>query len=286
MIQSMTGFGKTHVSLPDVKITIEIKSVNGKFLDCSIRIPPRYKEKELIIRDLIGTRLQRGKIDFLLNEQWVGYNKQLAINTGLVKQYMEDFRKIAPFMSDSELVRIVAHFPDIKMHEDKELDKITWQNTLDKISTALTTLVDFRKTEGSKLQIDLKNQVKKIKTTLEGITPYEQQRIDRLKNKLCSNLKMLDQEFDRNRMEQELIYYIEKLDINEEKVRLDSHCTYFLEELNSNQSNGKKLNFIAQEMGREINTLGAKANNLEIQKLVVQMKDYLERIREQVMNIL
>ena len=286
MIQSMTGFGKSHISLPNIKVTIEIKSVNSKYLDCSIRIPLRYKEKEMTIREIIGTHLQRGKIDFLLNEEWIENNEQVAINTVLIRQYMKGFREIAPELSNRELLPIVASFPDIAVPSQEELDEKTWQNILDRILTTLTQLVNFRKEEGGKLQIDLKNQAKKIQDTLKETAPYEQQRINKIKTKLTSSLEKLKQEFDENRMEQELIYYIEKLDINEEKTRLRNHCLYFLDELNSDQSNGKKLNFIAQEMGREINTLGAKANHSKIQKLVVEMKDYLERIREQLMNIL
>ena len=286
MIQSMTGFGKSYISLSKVKTTIEIKSLNGRYLDCYIRVPPRYREKEIEIRKMIETHLQRGKVDFFLNEEKIEFNKQTLINADLIKQYMEGFRDISPESSDAELLSIVTRIPDITIISQEELDEKTWQNIRDGILTAIEQLVSFRKDEGSRLEVDLKIQLEKIQDMLKEIEPYEKEQIEKTKNKLTLELKRLEQELDKNRIEQELIYYLEKMDINEEKVRLRNHCFHFLEELNFKTSNGKKLNFIAQEMGREINTLGAKANSFEIQKFVVQMKDRLERIRQQLMNIL
>lgn len=286
MIQSMTGYGKAVAECSDKKITIEIRSLNSKSIDLNTRLPFLYKEKELDIRKILSEKLQRGKIDFTVNTEATADNKAQQINPEIIKAYINEFKAIVPEATDPELLAIVMRLPDVMAFTCKELDEEEWNIFLKVLYEAIDNLNEFRIAEGKVLEQDFIQRINKIKELLVQVEPFEKERIQTLKDRFTKNLEELSSEYDPNRFEQELIYYLEKLDITEEKVRLKNHCEYFLESLNSNESEGKKLGFICQEIGREINTLGSKSNHSEMQKIVVQMKDELEKVKEQVLNIL
>lgn len=286
MIQSMTGYGKAVAECSDKKITIEIRSLNSKSIDLNTRLPFLYKEKELDIRKILSEKLQRGKIDFTVNTEATADNKAQQINPEIIKAYINEFKAIVPEATDPELLAIVMRLPDVMAFTCKELDEEEWNIFLKVLYEAIDNLNEFRIAEGKVLEQDFIQRINKIKELLVQVEPFEKERIQTLKDRFTKNLEELSSEYDPNRFEQELIYYLEKLDITEEKVRLKNHCEYFLENLNSNESEGKKLGFICQEIGREINTLGSKSNHSEMQKIVVQMKDELEKVKEQVLNIL
>lgn len=286
MIQSMTGYGKAVAECSDKKITIEIRSLNSKSIDLNTRLPFLYKEKELDIRKILSEKLQRGKIDFTVNTEATADNKAQQINPEIIKAYINEFKAIVPEATDPELLAIVMRLPDVMAFTCKELDEEEWNIFLKVLYEAIDNLNEFRIAEGNVLEQDFIQRINKIKELLVQVEPFEKERIQTLKDRFTKNLEELSSEYDPNRFEQELIYYLEKLDITEEKVRLKNHCEYFLESLNSNESEGKKLGFICQEIGREINTLGSKSNHSEMQKIVVQMKDELEKVKEQVLNIL
>lgn len=286
MIQSMTGYGKAVAECSDKKITIEIRSLNSKSIDLNTRLPFLYKEKELDIRKILSEKLQRGKIDFTVNTEATADNKAQQINPEIIKAYINEFKAIVPEATDPELLAIVMRLPDVMAFTCKELDEEEWNIFLKVLYEAIDNLNEFRIAEGNVLEQDFIQRINKIKELLVQVEPFEKERIQTLKDRFTKNLEELSSEYDPNRFEQELIYYLEKLDITEEKVRLKNHCEYFLENLNSNESEGKKLGFICQEIGREINTLGSKSNHSEMQKIVVQMKDELEKVKEQVLNIL
>lgn len=282
----MTGYGKAVAECSDKKITIEIRSLNSKSLDLNTRLPFLYKEKELDIRKILSEKLQRGKIDFTVNTEATADNKTQQINPEIIKSYIKEFKQIVPDATDPELLAIVMRLPDVMAFTCKELDEEEWDIFVKLMNEALGNLNQFRLAEGKVLEQDFIQRMGKIKDLLVQVEPFEQERIKNLKERFTKNLDELSSEYDPNRFEQELIYYLEKLDITEEKVRLKNHCDYFLENLSSNESEGKKLGFICQEIGREINTLGSKSNHSEMQKIVVQMKDELEKVKEQVLNIL
>lgn len=286
MIQSMTGYGKAVAECSDKKITIEIRSLNSKSIDLNTRLPFLYKEKELDIRKILSEKLQRGKVDFTVNTEATADNKAQQINPEIIKAYINEFKAIVPEATDPELLAIVMRLPDVMAFTCKELDEEEWNIFLKVLYEAIDNLNEFRIAEGNVLEQDFIQRINKIKELLVQVEPFEKERIQTLKDRFTKNLEELSSEYDPNRFEQELIYYLEKLDITEEKVRLKNHCEYFLESLNSNESEGKKLGFICQEIGREINTLGSKSNHSEMQKIVVQMKDELEKVKEQVLNIL
>lgn len=286
MILSMTGYGKAVAECSDKKITIEIRSLNSKSLDLNTRLPFLYKVKELDIRKLLSEKLQRGKVDFSVNTEATADNKAQQINPEIIKAYINEFKVIIPEATDPELLAIVMRLPDVMAFTCKELDEEEWNIFLKVLNEAIENLNQFRLAEGKVLEQDFIQRIGKIKELLVQVEPFEKERIQTLKERFTKNLEELSSEYDQNRFEQELIYYLEKLDITEEKVRLKNHCDYFLENLNSNESEGKKLGFICQEIGREINTLGSKSNHSEMQKIVVQMKDELEKVKEQVLNIL
>jgi uncharacterized protein (TIGR00255 family) len=286
MIQSMTGYGKAVAECSDKKITIEIRSLNSKSIDLNTRLPFLYKEKELDIRKVLSEKLQRGKVDFTVNTEATADNKAQQINPEIIKAYINEFKAIVPEATDPELLAIVMRLPDVMAFTCKELDEEEWNIFLKVLYEAIDNLNEFRIAEGKVLEQDFIQRINKIKELLVQVEPFEKERIQTLKDRFTKNLEELSTEYDPNRFEQELIYYLEKLDITEEKVRLKNHCEYFLESLNSNESEGKKLGFICQEIGREINTLGSKSNHSEMQKIVVQMKDELEKVKEQVLNIL
>ena len=282
----MTGYGKAVAECSDKKITIEIRSLNSKSIDLNTRLPFLYKEKELDIRKVLSEKLQRGKVDFTVNTEATADNKAQQINPEIIKAYINEFKAIVPEATDPELLAIVMRLPDVMAFTCKELDEEEWNIFLKVLYEAIDNLNEFRIAEGNVLEQDFIQRINKIKELLVQVEPFEKERIQTLKDRFTKNLEELSTEYDPNRFEQELIYYLEKLDITEEKVRLKNHCEYFLESLNSNESEGKKLGFICQEIGREINTLGSKSNHSEMQKIVVQMKDELEKVKEQVLNIL
>jgi len=289
MIQSMTGFGRATLVLPKKKITVEVKSLNSKQIDISTRIPSFYKEKELQVRSFLSSKLRRGKIELSVFVENTGAASQYKVNKDLVDVYMNSLQEFSnEKVSAGELLTIAMRLPDAMKVEREEIDEEEWNAVMGVVKEAVDALVDYRKKEGLSLENDIKAQITTIDALHNEVPKYEQERIDTIKDRISTKLTDVLQsvDFDRDRLEQEMIYFIEKLDVSEEKVRLKNHCAYFIETMDSDESNGKKLGFISQELGREINTMGSKANHTEIQKLVVQMKDALEKIKEQVLNVL
>lgn len=288
MIQSMTGYGKAVLQLPSKKVTIEIKSLNSKNLDLNVRIPSYYKEKELAVRKKLAKTLVRGKVDFSIFVEMTADETSTTINHGVVKEYMQQLRNVLQTgnSSDVELLKMAVKMPDALKTEREELDESEWAEIKKAIDIATKEIVQYRTDEAASLEIDFRQRVANIKTYLEEVKALDGDRIENVKTRLQKAIDDLKLETDENRFEQELIYYLEKLDINEEKVRLANHLDYFLETLDSPDSNGKKLGFIIQEMGREINTTGSKANYAPMQKAVIQMKNELEQIKEQILNVL
>jgi uncharacterized protein (TIGR00255 family) len=287
MIQSMTGYGKAEINGQHKKITVELKSLNSKQTDINTRIPHAYRSKELEIRNRISSSLIRGKIDFAIHLEHTGPSGQLSINAELVKSYFQELKSIAQDLgSKEELLNIVMRMPEVLNTSKNELDQKEWQDIEVLITSSLDQLLKYRIDEGKKLAQDFKLRIEHIKTYLENIQSTEQERIDTIKLNLRQKLDQLKESVDQNRFEQELIYYLEKLDITEEITRLHIHLEYFLECLNQSPSQGKKLGFIFQEIGREINTIGSKSNQASMQQLVVNMKDELEKIKEQILNVL
>ncbi len=292
MIKSMTGFGKAEFEVGNKKITLEIKSLNSKQLDINTRIPALYREKDIEIRKLISEYLVRGKVDLAFYIENLGEETNAAINESIVKGYFRQMEKINADLNIpiSELtMQSILRLPDAVKMTYEQLDEEEWKVIRGKLIDALNMVNVFRGQEGDALEIDVRNNIDGIMALLKDVEPYEGQRIETVKARLKDNMDelQLNGNFDKNRFEQELIYYLEKLDINEEKVRLLNHCQYFLETLHEDSTDsGRKLGFIAQEIGREVNTLGSKANESNIQKIVVKMKDNLERIKEQVLNVL
>lgn len=288
----MTGYGKAVAELPDKKISIEIKSLNGKALDLSPRIAPPYREKEIEIRNLIFAALERGKVDFSL---WIE-KKDTAeaattINQALVESYYRQIERISANLGipvPEDWFPTLLRLPDtMSKVETQEVGEEEWNVILTAITSAIEQLVDFRQQEGKALEAILRTKTGNIRRLTETIALYEKERIDKVRERITEALeKTITVDYDKNRLEQELIYYIEKLDVNEEKQRLLNHLDYFAHTMDGKPGQGKKLGFIAQEMGREINTLGSKSNHAEMQKTVVQMKDELEQIKEQLLNIM
>ncbi|MBC5587687.1 MULTISPECIES: YicC/YloC family endoribonuclease [Bacteroides] len=292
MIQSMTGYGKATAELPDKKINVEIKSLNSKAMDLSTRIAPAYREKEIEIRNEISKVLERGKVDFSLwIEKKEGAESATPINQALVEGYYKQILAISENLNiplPADWFQTLLRMPDVMTKtEIQELTEEEWKAVHAAVAEAIGHLVDFRKQEGAALEKKFREKIANITSLLEKITPYEKERVEKVKERITDALeKTLNVDYDKNRLEQELIYYIEKLDVNEEKQRLSNHLKYFISTLESGNGQGKKLGFIAQEMGREINTLGSKSNHAEMQKIVVQMKDELEQIKEQVLNVM
>lgn len=290
MIQSMTGFGKATVEFPTKKITVEVKSLNSKQLDLSVRIPSIYKEHELNTRGLIGRSLERGKVDFAIYIENTGKETTSQINQKVLESYYNQIKETSDKLGiamPADWFQVLLRLPEALKYEAQEADEEEWGLVLDTINKALEQLAEFRKQEGAMLS-DLFNQkIGKIRSLLSEIEQYEIERVDKVKTRIIEALEKIDNfDYDKNRFEQEMIYYIEKLDINEEKSRLDNHLKYFIETMNSGSGQGKKLGFITQEIGREINTMGSKSNHAQMQQIVVQMKDELEQIKEQVLNVL
>lgn len=287
----MTGYGKAICELPNKKITVEIKSLNSKQLDLSTRIPTLYREKELEIRSDIASKLFRGKVDFMMFSESQAGEKSVKINTDIIESYFGQMKELADKFGQTDrtdFLRIIMPLPDTVTVEQPELDEEEWLKVKATIGQAIDNLVAFRTQEGKALDKDLRTRINLISGFLSEVPQYEACRIEKIRNRIQTNLDELvgKNNIDENRLEQELIFYIEKLDINEEKVRLANHLKYFTETMDNENEPGKKLGFIAQEIGREINTLGSKANEANMQKLVIKMKDELEKIKEQVLNVL
>lgn len=291
MIQSMTGFGKVTAELPTKKVTVEIKALNSKQLDLSTRIPSIYKEKEMQIRSRLLQTLERGKVDFAIYIEYIGKEASSQINQEAVMSYFAQLKELSDKLGISapsswDELQLVLRMPDVIKTDPVEVDEDEWNVVKQAIDEAIQHLCDFRIQEGAMLQKLFTQKVSNIAALLSDVEPYEKERIEKIKGRILDNLEKLAVDYDKNRFEQEMIYYIEKLDVNEEKNRLDNHLKYFLETMETGHGQGKKLGFIAQEMGREINTLGSKSNHADMQKIVVRMKDELEQIKEQVLNVL
>lgn len=285
MIYSMTGYGKSVLQLPTKKVTIELKSLNSKNLDLNARMPSIYREKELAIRKVLADKLVRGKVDFSIYVEATAEDTSSQINTPVVKQYMEQLKNVVD--GDAvELLKMAVRFPDALNTVREEIDENEWQAIEAEIYKAITDLNDYRLNEGKVLEQDFNERITTIENILEQIIAMDPERVEGVRERLLKGVEELKEKYDENRFEQELVYYIEKFDITEEKVRLKNHLNYFTESINSEESNGKKLGFISQEMGREINTIGSKSNYAPMQQLVVQMKDELEKIKEQLLNVL
>lgn len=285
MIQSMTGFGKSLLQLPSKKITVEIKSLNSKTLDLNARIPGQYREKELQLRNTIASALTRGKVDFSLYVEVTAEETTSVINPAVVKGYMHQLKSIVDG-DDTELLKMAVRMPDALKTEREEIDETEFVSIEQAVHIALKEINNFRTDEGKALENELQLRVSNIENLLEEVISMDPDRISGVRERLRKGVAELKEKVDENRFEQELIFYIEKFDITEEKVRLDNHLSYFKETLNSEDSNGRKLAFISQEMGREINTIGSKSNYAPMQQLVVQMKDELEKVKEQLLNVL
>jgi uncharacterized protein (TIGR00255 family) len=281
----MTGYGKSILQLPTKKITIELKSLNSKNLDLNARMPSIYREKELGIRKLLADRLVRGKIDFSIYVETTAEDTSTQINTPVVKQYINQLKNVVNG-DDLELLKMAVRFPDALNTVREEIDETEWQAIENEINTTVNHITDYRLDEGKVLETDFKNRIINIESILEQVIAMDPERVEAVRERLLKGIEELKEKYDENRFEQELVYYIEKFDITEEKVRLKNHLEYFIEALNSKDSNGKKLGFISQEIGREINTIGSKSNYAPMQQLVVQMKDELEKIKEQLLNVL
>jgi len=285
MIHSMTGYGKSVLQLPTKKITLEVKSLNSKNLDLNARMPSIYREKELSLRKLIGKQLERGKIDFSIYVEMTGEETTTQLNKPVVKQYINQLREVVDG-DETELLKMAVRFPDALNTEKAEIDENEWSTILAEIKVALSRIDTYRLDEGKVLEADFNDRIATIANLLEQVIEMDPERIEGVRERLRKGVDDLKEKVDENRFEQELVYYIEKFDITEEKVRLQNHLEYFVSALNSDDSNGKKLGFIGQEIGREINTIGSKSNYAPMQKLVVQMKDELEKIKEQLLNVL
>ena len=285
MIQSMTGYGKSIVQLPGKKITVEIKSLNSKNLDLNARIPSTYREKELELRNKISKALIRGKVDFNLYIEITGEATNTVVNEGVVKEYIRQLSGIVE-ADPLEHLKMAVRLPDALKMEREEIDEAEFTAIIDGLDDALKAILVYRTDEGKALEADFRKRITNIDSLLKSVITLDPERLENVRERLRKAVSELKETVDENRFEQELIYYLEKYDITEEKVRLKNHLDYFLEALDEKHSNGKKLGFITQEIGREINTIGSKANYAPMQQLVVQMKDELEKIKEQALNVL
>jgi uncharacterized protein (TIGR00255 family) len=286
MIQSMTGFGKASLQLPNKKITVEVKSLNSKGLDLNVRMPSAFREMELGLRNQIAQKLERGKIDFSLFVEVTGEETSSKINVPIVKAYIKQMKDVIPDGDDTEFMKMAVRMPDALKTEREEIDENDWSLIQGVIVQALENIHSFRVTEGVALEKEFLVRISNILSLMNETVALDGERLATVKTRLHASIEELKVNVDENRFEQELIYYLEKMDITEEKVRLENHLNYFIETLAGTEANGRKLGFITQEMGREINTMGSKSNHAKMQKLVVQMKDELEKIKEQVLNVL
>ena len=286
MIQSMTGFGKATLQLPTKKITVEVKSLNSKGLDLSVRMPSVYREMELGLRNEISLALERGKIDFSIYIESTAEQTSTKVNVPIVKAYMAQLREVYGDAEETELMKMAVRMPDTMKIEREEIDENDWLEIQKVIKEAISNILNFRQAEGVSLENEFQLRIGNIRSYMKEALALDPERVQAIKDRLQTAIAELKVNVDENRFEQELIYYLEKLDITEEKVRLTNHLDYFLETIKGKEANGRKLGFITQEMGREINTMGSKSNHAQMQKLVVMMKDELEKIKEQVLNVL
>jgi uncharacterized protein (TIGR00255 family) len=282
----MTGFGKASLQLSTKKITVEVKSLNSKGLDLNTRMPSVYRENELALRNLLAQKLERGKVDFSLFVEVTGEETSSKINAAIVKAYIAQMKAILPNADETELMKMAVRMPDTMKTEREEIDPNEWKQIQTVIDEAIENMLSFRTSEGASLEKEFTLRIENIRSYMNQALALDPERVTAIKERLQTAIDELKVNVDTNRFEQELIYYLEKLDITEEKVRLTNHLDYFLQTLNGSEANGRKLGFITQEMGREINTMGSKSNHAEMQKLVVMMKDELEKIKEQVLNVL
>ena len=282
----MTGFGKATLQLPSKKITVEVKSLNSKGLDLNVRMPSLYREMELGLRNQIALKLERGKVDFSIFIESTAEQTSTKVNVPIVKAYISQLREVYADADETELMKMAVRMPDTMKIERDEIDENDWAQIQTAIEEALQNILNFRRDEGQSLENEFQLRIGNIRQYMNEALALDPERVQAIKDRLQTAISELKVNVDENRFEQELIYYLEKLDITEEKVRLTNHLDYFLETINGTQANGRKLGFITQEMGREINTMGSKSNHAQMQKLVVQMKDELEKIKEQVLNVL
>jgi uncharacterized protein (TIGR00255 family) len=282
----MTGFGKATLQLPTKKITIEVKSLNSKGLDLNVRMPSVYREMELGLRNEISLALERGKIDFSIYIESTAEQTSTKVNVPIVKAYMAQLREVYGDADETELMKMAVRMPDTMKIEREEIDENDWLEIQKVIKEAITNILSFRQAEGVSLENEFQLRIGNIRSYMNEALALDPERVQAIKDRLQTAISELKVNVDENRFEQELIYYLEKLDITEEKVRLTNHLDYFLETIKGKEANGRKLGFITQEMGREINTMGSKSNHAEMQKFVVMMKDELEKIKEQVLNVL
>ena len=289
MIKSMTGYGKAVGEYEGRKITVEIKSLNSKQLDLLTRMPVVYREKEMAVRNELSQSVERGKVEFLVSIDNVGTEKSQKLNVSVIETYYTQLREVAENLGipqPSDWFATLLRVPDVFKSDSQEFSEEEWSVVSSTMTLALDAFNEFRIQEGEALAKIFQQKLDNIASLLAQVECYEKERVEKIKNRLHESLESLSVDYNKDRFEQELIFYIEKLDISEEKVRLKNHLKYFAETMQQNTSNGKKLGFIAQEMGREINTLGSKSNHAEMQILVVKMKDELEQIKEQVLNVL
>jgi uncharacterized protein (TIGR00255 family) len=287
----MTGYGKAEKSYQNKKITAELKSLNSKYCDINVKLPYNLREKELEIRKLINNELQRGKINCLLVQEVSDEEKASTINAPVVKSYVKQIQEITDDLNldfSQDLLRATLQMPESLEKSEEEIEEDEWEVIFSTLQAAIDDLKTFRKQEGQAIEKDFEKRIAVMSKLLKDVEPFEQHRIDKIKERLNEKFNEIkgDHDIDEHRFEQEVVYYLEKFDITEEKVRLQNHFDYFLEMMKPEVASGKKLNFIAQEMGREINTIGSKASDMDIQKIVVQLKDELEKIKEQLMNVL
>lgn len=290
MLTSMTGFGKASGTYAEKKITVELKSLNSKQFDLTVKIPQLYREKELTLRAMLAEQLGRGKVDLTIYTEEADGDKKVSINQNLALSYLDELKTLSSksgLALSSDVLRTVLNMPDVLQSEKSELDEEEWIAVEGVIKDASAQLQNFRKDEGYRLEKDIQERIENIETLRQEVEPHLADRLKGVRERIEKNIQdLLDEDQgEKNRLEQEIIYYLEKLDITEEHVRLKGHCEYFIETIQNKEMAGKKLAFISQEIGREINTMGSKANYVPIQKLVVQMKDELEKIKEQLLNI-
>ena len=289
MIQSMTGYGKAELNLKNANFTIEVRSLNSKQIDANVKMSSIYRDKEIGLRKLLSEKLQRGKIELSIWRESSESSAKYTLNTELIKEYFSQIQQVSSSLSinSSNIMPSLLKMPEVLVKGEEKAEDNEWEEIAKGIDIAICNILQFRIDEGEKLEADIISRINKLSTLLVDIAPFAKARIEKVKKSLADKLAEIDtKNIDENRFEQELIYYLEKQDITEEQVRLDAHLSYFIDTMNTDAPNGKKLGFIGQEIGREINTIGSKSSDAEMQKIVVQMKDELEKIKEQLLNIL
>jgi len=289
MIQSMTGYGKAELNLTNANFTIEVRSLNSKQIDANVKMSSIYRDKEIGLRKLLSEKLQRGKIELSIWRESSESSAKYTLNTELIKEYFSQIQQVSSSLSinSSNIMPSLLKMPEVLVKGEEKAEDNEWEEIAKGINIAIGNILKFRMDEGEKLEADITSRINKLSTLLVDIAPFAKARIEKVKKSLADKLAEIDtKNIDENRFEQELIYYLEKQDITEEQVRLDAHLSYFINTMNTDAPNGKKLGFIGQEIGREINTIGSKSSDAEMQKIVVDMKDELEKIKEQLLNIL